>query len=177
MHRACREVRRDRLDPMPELVELPPDLEQLLADPAVWPTACECGEPVPADRGGLWYRGPSAGRLWDTPSGRLEPGCIYEATWLRPKRWLEPGQDSYLSAEYWDACRAAGRILVPLAAVCPDGRHWVLHAHASNGTRRPDGLITGWSVTGEPPRITARPSIVTGSYHGWLTDGVFSDPI
>lgn len=28
-----------------------------------------------------------------------------------------------------------------------------------------------WSVEGEPPRVTAHPSIISGDYHGWLRDG------
>ncbi len=36
----------------------------------------------------------------------------------------------------------------------------------------------GWTVTGDPPRITVRPSINhMGCYHGWLTDGVLSDDV
>lgn len=35
----------------------------------------------------------------------------------------------------------------------------------------------GWNITGEPPNITARPSIMCEHYHGWLTDGVFSDDL
>jgi hypothetical protein len=37
----------------------------------------------------------------------------------------------------------------------------------------PDGA--GWDITGEPPIITASPSIMCEHYHGWLRDGVFSD--
>jgi len=33
----------------------------------------------------------------------------------------------------------------------------------------------GWDITGEPPNITASPSIMDEHYHGWLKDGVFSD--
>ena len=40
--------------------------------------------------------------------------------------------------------------------------------------RLPDGA--GWTITGEPPHLTAHPSInVIGAYHGWLKDGVLSD--
>jgi hypothetical protein len=31
-----------------------------------------------------------------------------------------------------------------------------------------------WTRTGEPPNITANPSIITGNYHGWLKNGVLS---
>ena len=44
--------------------------------------------------------------------------------------------------------------------------------------RNAPGEIHGWSVTGEPPRITAHPSInAVGDYHGWLVDGVLSDDV
>lgn len=34
----------------------------------------------------------------------------------------------------------------------------------------------GWKVTGTPPRLTVAPSInVSGTYHGWLRDGVLTD--
>jgi len=42
----------------------------------------------------------------------------------------------------------------------------------------PDGEAAGWEISGEPPRITVRPSINwVGRYHGWLTDGVLSDDL
>lgn len=33
-----------------------------------------------------------------------------------------------------------------------------------------------WTRTGDPPKITAQPSINhQGQYHGWLTDGILTD--
>lgn len=56
-----------------------------------------------------------------------------------------------------------------LAVVLPDGNIWSMDAKAPNGS--------GWTVSGEPPNLTARPSVDSGTYHGWLTDGVFSDDL
>lgn len=37
-----------------------------------------------------------------------------------------------------------------------------------------DGCL--WKVTGEPPELTATPSInLVGRYHGWVTNGVVTD--
>ena len=35
----------------------------------------------------------------------------------------------------------------------------------------------GWIVTGEPPLITVSPSINTGSYHGFLRDGIIGNDV
>jgi hypothetical protein len=41
---------------------------------------------------------------------------------------------------------------------------WHTAIPAQNGSR--------WEVTGQPPKITVRPSInVIGVWHGWITDG------
>ena len=52
-----------------------------------------------------------------------------------------------------------------LWVVLPDGAVWCVDGPSSN----PPG--PGWTRTGEPPTVTARPSILTSGYHGWLTDG------
>lgn len=40
------------------------------------------------------------------------------------------------------------------------------------------GAYGGWQVTGEAPNITVVPSIhLVGRYHGFLTNGVLSDPL
>lgn len=42
----------------------------------------------------------------------------------------------------------------------------------------PAGESHGWEITGEPPKVTIRPSINhVGVYHGYLTDGVLSDDL
>jgi hypothetical protein len=176
-HRASREVERVRGDPPNfggELLDI-----GRWPDRSAWPAVCErCGAPVPE---WVYATGDTQinpryvlrDRLWDTPSEKLEPGCIFLADWLTPTQWASQGY----SRQYWERCRIAGRILAPLGAVCPDGQTWVIDAPASNGATGADGLTDGWTVEGEPPRITCRPSIDTGTYHGWLRDGVFSDSV
>lgn len=50
---------------------------------------------------------------------------------------------------------------------CPGGGWWDLDAKASNGE--------GWEWKGVPPLVSATPSIVCNSYHGFLTDGVLRE--
>lgn len=76
----------------------------------------------------------------------LPPGAMYDATWLHGNA---------------EMCGPDGRALI---LQLPDGRPWHIDGSATNGP--------GWTRTGDAPRITARPSILTPGYHGWLTDGV-----
>lgn len=46
----------------------------------------------------------------------------------------------------------------------PNGWDWDVDGLMSNGP--------GWERAGEPPHVTAAPSIVAGDYHGWLRGGV-----
>lgn len=55
------------------------------------------------------------------------------------------------------------------AVVLPDRNIWPMDQPASDGGY--------WAITGEAPNLTARPSIMTPTYHGWLTDGVLSDDL
>ncbi len=77
----------------------------------------------------------------------------------------EPERRVYLSIHYltsWALLRP------PINVVCPDGRDWCPDSKSSNGS--------GWTVTGDVPRITCSPSIWTDmprGYHGFLTKGVF----
>lgn len=54
----------------------------------------------------------------------------------------------------------------PIEVVCPNGDVWCIDRMSSNGD--------GWQVTGEWPNITCAPSIVAGSYHGYLRNGEFT---
>lgn len=73
------------------------------------------------------------------------PGAMWDATW-----WPDKGADGH--------------------AYCvrlPPGRphdDWMIDGPSNNGG--------GWTRTGVAPRLTARPSILTKDYHGFLTDGV-----
>jgi len=69
----------------------------------------------------------------------------------------------YLAPEYLKDNR---KDRPPLMLALPGGAHWLIDGNAS-------GAKSGWTVSGIPPKITARPSIlVEGCYHGFLTDGV-----
>lgn len=61
----------------------------------------------------------------------------------------------------------------PLILECklPDGTWWCIDGEANNGT--PES--PGWTREGDVPNITARPSIATPGYHGWLRDGYLEE--
>lgn len=125
---------------------------------ARWPTHCGCGyEFKPEDRWQvnhtLLYRRQDTGEqmtLHDAPAG---------AFWWAD--WLARNQGSVHHQQ-----RGGGPHLM---LKCPTG-DWDLDAKSANGD--------GWTRQGEPPNVTAHPSIgIHGkdggfSYHGWLRNGV-----
>lgn len=107
------------------------------------------------------YRNPKTGVVGRSPTEVATPGAMWFAAWMIEPD--EPVRGSYFSRFYvedWFDKRA------PLVVRCPDGRDWMVDQKSSNGE--------GWKVTGEPPLITCQPSIDTGSYHAFLTNGVFA---
>jgi len=126
-----------------------------------WPARCVCGYTFgPEDTYQLFkdrqYTRQDTGALLTL--AEAEPGMLWDAPW-------------YLDfADPWAG--PDGRSLVMRL---PGGGEWAIDAPAQNGP--------GWERSGEPPKITARPSILShpsGSvrgYHGWLTDGVLSDDL
>ena len=104
--------------------------------------------------------------IWDTPSGELEPGCLYWANWL-PNRMFWDNQDG-----------------PHLMAVLPNGYHWNIDSRASNCTRMDDRTHRCWCRHGELPNITVDKngntcsagagSIQMGDYHGFLRNGEFT---
>lgn len=116
-----------------------------------WPTACACGYVFRSDDPWQCNRN----RLYRHPDeststlDALPPGAMYDAPWF---------------ADTWHG--DDGRCLV---LALPDGSPWTIDGPATNGP--------AWQRSGEPPRITARPSIASPGYHGWLTDGVLSDDL
>lgn len=121
------------------------------ADDPRWPRQCACGYAFrPDDQSQKWVE--SLYRRLDT--GELvtlreaPPGAMWDATWMPGGR----GPD--------------GR---SLCVKLPDGREWWVDGPSANGP--------GWERRGEPPTISASPSIATPGYHGWLVDGVLSDPL
>lgn len=111
-----------------------------------WPMACShCGYLFsPSDH---WQV--NVNRLYsrsdggpDTILGTAPAGAMWDAEWMG---------DRFKGAD--------GRCLV----VRTPGGDWTVDGPASNGP--------GWTRSGDPPDVTASPSIVAGAYHGWLRDG------
>lgn len=128
-------------------IELIDRSEPPRADPR-WPTRCEaCGyEFVESDAWQLFsdlvYVRRDTGA--EMTLHDAPPGAMWDATW-----WPDRGPD--------------GRTL---CVRLPPGRpydDWMIDGPSNNGG--------GWTRTGVAPRITARPSILTKDYHGFLTDG------
>jgi hypothetical protein len=150
-------------DPTP--VDQPiPDMPELVRG---WDGACEyCGDPIPWDSddvhlgGGLWS-------IYDTASGKLEPGCL----------WFDDhaGRECF----HWGNCD--GR---HLHAMLPNGAYWDIDGRANNCSLPDDRTHRCWVRVGEPPAVTAGKaghtcsagagSILAGDYHGFLINGEFS---
>lgn len=134
-----------------------------------WDGACEdCGTPIPWDDDGVRVGG-GVHTVYDTPSGQLEPGCLYWGDWL----------DEHGCFYGWTNCE--GRHLM---AVLPNGHHWDIDSRASNCGSPGDTEHRCWVRHGEPPAVhvdkngrtcsAGAGSIVGGDYHGFLHDGVFT---
>jgi hypothetical protein len=128
----------------------------------LWPTKCiRCGAIAPKDANRQVFNK----RFYDTPSGNLEPGCIY---------WI----DWYPEKMYWDNHKGPC-----LCAVLPNGWEWNIDSRASNCTMLEDRLHRCWCRHGEPPDITVDKngltcqagagSIQGGDWHGFLKNGEF----
>jgi hypothetical protein len=122
------------------------------ADPR-WPTHCGCGYAFKPDD--QWqYNQHQLYRRVDGGQLYTLGGAPVGAMWRAP--WYGPGKDGK----------------GPLILKTPGG-DWDIDGPASNGP--------GWTRTGEPPLITATPSIGMhnrdGSwrYHGWLRNGELVD--
>jgi hypothetical protein len=156
---------RDELGPVPDRMkvdgESPADYPE-----AMWAAACDrCGQPAPADATRQVFRR----RLYDSPSGRPEPGdMFFLPCWSK----LDGGE-----CPEWDNC--AGRHLYVLL---PNGQQWDVDSRASNCTRKGDRLHRCWPRSGEPPLVTVAKrgdtcsagagSILVSNWHGFLRGGV-----
>lgn len=134
--------------------------------PDQWPTVCEsCGMIVPPDATKQVFNT----RLYDTPSGKPEPGNLYYAHWLPPKMYWDNKEDFHL------------------VAVCPDGDEWNIDSRASNCTMKDDRTHRCWVRHGDPETgqvhvdkngytcSAGAGSIQTHrGYHGFLHNGIFS---
>lgn len=72
---------------------------------------------------------------WDTPSGKLEDGCLF---------WDDQLPEDY----YWDNHKGPH-----LNAVCPGGGRWNIDSRASNCRRKDDRTTRCWRRTGVPPNV------------------------
>lgn len=113
-----------------------------------WPTKCAVCGYVFVD-GDEWqigtdpiYRREDTGQ--EGPLSEFPPGALWEGFWLQD---FHKGDDG----KCW---------VVKL----PDGVAWAIDGLSRDG--KP------WTRTGTAPKLTARPSILTPGYHGFLTDGV-----
>lgn len=145
--------------------------ESLIDDAACdWPPCGRCGAEGPKN---TRPEGQATHRVWNTPSGDLEPGCLYWATWLHST--LESGG---LYCHFWDNC-----FLPHLMAVCPNGHHWDIDSRAANCGSKGDRQHRCWIRHGDAPMITVDKagkscqagagSIQAGNWHGFLRNGEF----
>lgn len=80
---------------------------------------------------------------------------------LRALRMFPPG--AMYDGSGWNPWRGPdGRCIV---VRLPDGVDWPIDAPSTDTHEH-------WTRSGTPPKVTARPSIQTARYHGFLTDGV-----
>lgn len=121
---------------------------------ARWPVECECGyvfqesDQWQVCRERLYKRADTGEQLTQKSA---PAGAMWDDTWRKDIgfKWYTVQPDGYL-----------------LTVKTPDGE-WCIDGPANNGG--------GWTRTGTVPRVTAMPSILSGSYHGWLTDGVLRE--
>lgn len=126
-----------------------------LSDPR-WPLRCGCGYAFQENDEKQLNQKP----LYRAPDGQeytIYPkdapiGAMWNATWF-----IHDG-DGWVGPD--------GRCLI---VRLPDGTDWVIDGPSRSGGH--------WTRTGIAPQITARPSIASTRYHGWLTDGVLSDDL
>lgn len=144
-----------------------------LADPR-WPSKCDnCDAESPSNATRQIFRD----SVYDTPSGKLEPGCLYWADWYRAHD--DNGAGVPGSCVFHDNCD--GRHLM---AILPNGRQWDIDGRAANCAMRDDRAHRCWIRHGEPPNVTVDKdghtcaagggSIQAGDYHGHLRDGSFT---
>jgi len=159
-----------------------PDLNS--NDAEDWGGACErCGEVIPWNVGvpcdcedewctekSTWRVSSGLTTIWDTPSGALEPGCLYFEQPSDYEHWC-PGK--------WSNCDQRH-----LHAVLPNGHYWDIDSRASNCGSPQDFTHRCWVRHGEPPMVhvdkngqtctAGAGSIAAGDYHGFLHNGQFT---
>jgi hypothetical protein len=145
-----------------------------VADYAVerFPAMCEtCAQPRPADAKLQVF----TKRRYDTPTGLLEPGCLFWAPWYHDR-------GEFKGCIFWDS-DVCGDSRGHLMAMLPNGHEWDIDSRASNCTMKDDRRHKCWCRHGEPPDVHVDKSGVTcaagaGSiavpgWHGFLHSGEF----
>jgi alkylmercury lyase len=89
------------------------------------------------------------GERFSTPSGQPGPGDL----------WWDPEFAGWLDSEAHRARGGGPHLIVRL----PNGWDWDLDGPMSNGP--------GWWRMGEPPNVTAFPSVIAEDYHGFFLQG------
>lgn len=134
--------------------------------------ACQwCGETPPADV----YVSRSMSGVYNTASGRPEPGDLYFADWY-------PCADGGRCIHGWTNCD--GHHLI---GILPNGHAWDIDGRASNCTMPSDTAHRCWVRHGDPEKgepvhvdksghtcAAGAGSIISGDYHGFLHGGVFT---
>lgn len=131
-----------------------------------WPSRCDlCGEAAPEGA----HRYILRSRLYNTPSGRPEPGDLF---FLR-------FHDAAEACPWWDNCDGEH-----LHAILPNGHWWDVDSRASNCTMKGDRTHRCWVRHGAPPDVhvdkaghtcaAGAGSIAVPGYHGFLRHGAFT---
>lgn len=137
------------------------------------PSRCDrCGAPFdpdadPRHSGGMKWE-------WDTPSGRLEPGCV----WINENAHRPDGR----CWARWSNCDGR-HVMVTL----PNGIDWDVDGRANNCTLPDDSEHRCWVRVGDPEHpetlhvskdgqtcAAGAGSIACGDYHGFLANGVLT---
>jgi hypothetical protein len=159
---SMKHLRDEIQDPVPLIMELAPEQIEDFKEEE-WPHLCQyCGNEIVNGTKQIFQE-----RLYDTPSGRIEPGCLYWNTWY-PEDYFWTNHTGY-----------------HLVAMLPNGREWCIDSRASNCTMPDDKLHRCWVRHGEVPNIhvdkqghtceAGAGSIWVGDYHGFLHNGHFTN--
>jgi len=133
------------------------------------PDACDhCGAPFDPTTG---RHSGSMAIEWDTPSGNLEPGCVY----------LRDHYSDHCSGG-WSNCEGPH-----LMVICPNGAEWDVDGRANNCGLPDDTTHRCWVRVGDPQHpetlhvskdgescAAGAGSIQAGDYHGFLSRGVLT---